>query len=66
MEESYFLSLKNDGEMPEGDIEPKGGLKILRSEIGEAGGTMKIVYSPDFVLEITLPKGEGYAGLSLR
>jgi hypothetical protein len=52
--------------MPEGDIEPKGGLKNLRSEIGEVGGTMKIVYSPDFVLEITLPKGEGYAGLSLR
>lgn len=61
MGNSYRLRLNNDGEMPEGEIEPQGGLKNLSSEIGAVGGSMEIVYSPDFALEITLPKGEGYA-----
>ena len=59
--DSYRLSLKNDGEVPKGEIEPHGGLKNLNSEVAAAGGSMEIVYSPDFALEITLPKGGYYA-----
>lgn len=57
-EDDYVLSLKNDGEAPQGEIEPQGGLGNLRGEVEAAGGSMEIVYSPDFILKITLPKGE--------
>ena len=57
-EDDYVLSLKNDGEAPKGEIEPQGGLGNLRGEVEAAGGSMEIVYSPDFILKITLPKGE--------
>ncbi len=60
--ESYCLSLKNDGEIPEGEIEPQGGLKNLANEIRTVGGSMEIRYLPDLVIEITLPKGDGYGG----
>ncbi|MCR4740930.1 MAG: hypothetical protein K5886_11820 [Lachnospiraceae bacterium] len=58
----YCLSLKNDGEMPDGEIEPRGGLKNLQSEIRAVNGSMEIIYSPEFILKITLPKGESNAG----
>ena len=60
-EKSFVLNLKRDGEAPAGEIQPKGGLKNLQGEIEDAGGKMEIVYSPDFALEITLPKGGDYA-----
>lgn len=59
--DSYCLSLTNDGELPHGEIELRGGLGNLRNEIEAAGGSMEIVYSPDFALKITLPKGEEHA-----
>ena len=59
--DSYRLSIKNDGEAPKTEIELHGGLKNLNSEVTAAGGSMEIVYSPDFALEITLPKGGYYA-----
>lgn len=60
--DGYRLCLKNDGELPEGEIEPHGGLLNLQNRIDAAGGSMEILYSPNFVIKITLPKGEGYAG----
>ena len=36
-------------------------LAVLLVLVAAAGGSMEIVYSPDFALEITLPKGGYYA-----
>ena len=58
--DSYCIVLTNDGEPPRGEIEPSGGLKNLRRDVENAGGTMEIEQSPDFALRITLPKGEDY------
>ncbi len=55
--DDYCLSLSNNGEAPGHRIEPQGGLENLRIEIEDAGGRMDIVYSPDYILKITLPKG---------
>ncbi|MCR5733343.1 MAG: hypothetical protein K6G22_01940 [Lachnospiraceae bacterium] len=59
--DNYVLSLKNDGEVPRGNIEPLGGLENLRRKAEDAGGSMEILTSPDFILKITLPKGGYYA-----
>lgn len=58
--EDYRIVLTNDGEDPNGEVEPTGGLKNLGREVENAGGIMKIRQSPDFALELTLPKGEDY------
>lgn len=56
--DDYCIVLKDDGEEPRGEREPLGGLENLRSEVENAGGIMKIEWSSDFALVITLPKGE--------
>ncbi|MCR5221575.1 MAG: hypothetical protein K6D90_01780 [Lachnospiraceae bacterium] len=61
LNDHYVISLGNDGENPEKEIEPRGGLGNLREKIIEAGGSMEILYSPDFALRIMLPKGGDHA-----
>ena len=55
--DDYCMSLSNDGEALHEQTEPQGGLENLRGEIEDAGGRMDIIYSPDYMLKITLPKG---------
>ena len=56
--DKYRLSLKNDGTALQDGIQIHGGLENLRSDVEDAGGSMEIVHTPDFVLKITLPKGD--------
>ena len=48
----------NDGEIPGQEITEKGGLADLRKKTESAGGTMEIRSAPEFLLRITIPKGE--------
>lgn len=52
---SYILNFINDGKKPDNVIIEKGGLKNLRSDVENIGGTMKIFASPEFCMEIILP-----------
>ncbi len=54
--EEYFLKFTNDGRPPEGEIREKGGLSNLRREVEAVGGTMTVKSSPQFELDLTLPK----------
>ncbi|SDB41068.1 hypothetical protein [Butyrivibrio sp. INlla16] len=53
---SYILTFLNDGKKPEKEIEEKGGLRNLRHDIESVGGSLKIYTSPEFCMEIILPK----------
>ena len=55
--DDYCMNLSNNGEALHEQKEPQGGLENLRGEIEDAGGRMEILYSPDYMLKITLPKG---------
>ena len=37
------------------EIEEKGGLKNLRSQVEDAGGKMEIISMPEFEMRITFP-----------
>ena len=52
---SYILNFVNNGKKPDDVIIEKGGLKNLRSDVENIGGTMKIYASPEFCMEIILP-----------
>lgn len=49
-----IVTFTNDGEHPYGDIIERGGLKNLRTKVENAGGSMKIIASPQFVMELRL------------
>ena len=57
-ENFYTAVFTNNGTPPEGEIKEGGGLSSLRRKVETAGGTMRIAYSPEFALVLTLPKGE--------
>ncbi len=46
----------NNGEPPTGDIQEKGGLKLLRALTERAGGQMTVSAGPDLSIAIELPK----------
>ena len=50
--------ITNDGEQPSGAIAETGGLGNLRVAVERAGGNMEITSSPEFILQITLPREE--------
>lgn len=50
------LRITNDGNQPEQEITPKGGLVNLRRQLAECGGSMKIQSMPEFELTVTVPE----------
>ncbi len=52
----YRLSFTNDGEAPKKNVVETGGLLNLRKEIEAIGGKMTIEDTPEFKLELELPK----------
>lgn len=53
--EKIFIS--NNGSLPEKEITEGGGITQMRREISDYGGTLRVITSPAFCLEITL-RGE--------
>lgn len=54
--EHVTLILKHNGLAPSGVITERGGLKNLRSYIESSGGTMELLYAPEFALKIVAAK----------
>ena len=48
----------NDGDLPDKEVQEAGGLKNLRNTVEKAGGRMKIISRPRFVMIIEVLKGE--------
>ena len=55
-----FLTIKNDGKKPSGEIKERGGLKNIRARLEIYGGEMNIDTSEGFTLKISWLKGENY------
>ena len=56
--ENYIFKFKNNGRKPPRKINEGGGLSSVRKKAEQIGGSMKILTSENFVLEITIPKSE--------
>ena len=50
----YHLQIRSNGRQPEGPIEEKGGLKLLRKLVEHAGGLMRIETDPEYVVKLVL------------
>ena len=57
-ETEAYVTVTNNGRIPEKEIVEGGGLSTLRRRIERAGGTMVIRSSPRFELTVTVPKGK--------
>ena len=53
--------LTNNGAQPAGPIRETGGLRTLRALTERAGGRMTVCVSPEFYIELELPKEETHA-----
>lgn len=50
-----ILRITNDGDTPENEVVPTGGLADLGKRISEAGGSMTIQSRPEFMLTVVIP-----------
>ena len=55
-DDTYFVTITNNGEQPTAEITEKGGLVSLRELCERAGGRMTIRSVPELVLQLTLKK----------
>ena len=60
-EDDTFCSVRftNDGNQPQNPIVEGGGLGSLRQKTEQLGGTMEVLYQPEFVLKLTVLKKRG-------
>ena len=56
---AYFVCFTNDGSKPHNKIVEGGGLGSLRLKTEQIGGTMEVLYQPEFVLKLTVLKKRG-------
>ena len=56
---AYFVCFTNDGSKPQNKIVEGGGLGSLRLKTEQIGGTMEVLYQPEFVLKLTVLKKRG-------
>ena len=56
---SYSVCFTNDGNQPQNKIVEGGGLGSLRLKTEQIGGTMEVLYQPEFVLKLTVLKKRG-------
>jgi hypothetical protein len=54
--DSYRIHFTNDGIAPEEEIEEHGGLVNLHAQVRMLGGTMNIISTPAFDMELVLPR----------
>lgn len=58
-----FVSFKNNGNAPDGEIKEGGGLSSLRRSVEDAGGKMNVLHFPDFELQLYLKSEEAGNGV---
>lgn len=51
----YHVRITNNGFPPVGEIREGTGLSALRQSVEITGGTMKILWQPEFIMELTVP-----------
>lgn len=51
----YHVRITNNGIPPAGEIQEGTGLSALRQSVEITGGTMKMQWQPEFVIELTVP-----------
>lgn len=51
----YHVRITNNGFQPAGEIREGTGLSALRQSVEITGGTMKILWQPEFIMELTMP-----------
>ena len=56
---SYSVCFMNDGKQPQNKIVEGGGLGSLRQKTEQIGGTMELLYQPEFVLKLIVLKKRG-------
>ena len=56
---SYSVCFMNDGKQPQNKIAEGGGLGSLRQKTEQIGGTMEVLYQPEFVLNLIVLKKRG-------
>ena len=56
---AYSVWFTNDGSKPQNKIVEGGGLGSLRLKTEQIGGTMEVLYQPEFVLKLTVLKKRG-------
>ena len=56
---AYSVCFTNDGSKPQNKIVEGGGLGSLRQKTEQIGGTMEVLYQPEFVLKLTVLKKRG-------
>lgn len=56
---AYSVCFTNDGNQPQNKIVEGGGLGSLRLKTEQIGGTMEVLYQPEFVLKLTVLKKRG-------
>lgn len=59
------LQITNDGNPPEDEVTPRGGLADLGRAVAGAGGTMEIRSQPAFMLTVTVPTGKREQGVTV-
>lgn len=56
-ESTFTARFTNDGQAPKAITTENGGLKNLRNKLEQSGGSLNIEISPQYKLEVTVPKG---------
>ena len=56
---AYSVCFTNDVSKPQNKIVEGGGLGSLRQKTEQIGGTMEVLYQPEFVLRLTVLKKRG-------
>lgn len=62
-EKDCFVSITNNGKIPESEIVEGGGLSSLRRRVEQAGGEMRVLHFPVFELQLHLMNEEANYGV---
>ena len=58
-DKSYSVYFTNDGKRPQNKTVESGGLGSFRQKTEQIGGTMEVLFQPEFVLKLTVWKKRG-------
>lgn len=53
---TYLVTYENDGDSPQEPIEMGGGLSNLKNIVERINGKFEIIYEPEFIIKLLLPK----------
>ena len=60
IEDTYNLTINNNGHTSTTPITAGSGIKVMRKKVSAQGGNLNIIYHPTFTLSAVLPGGDKY------